>query len=240
MMGEATHMVTTATTSMTSLKQAMEQITQASDQTAKIIKTIDEIAFQTNLLALNAAVEAARAGEAGAGFAVVADEVRSLAMRAAEAAKNTSELIEGNINNINHGSELVNSTDQAFIQVADNASKVGELVAEIASASSEQSQGISQVNQTLTSMDKVIQGNAASAEESAAASEELRAQVGAMLEVVTDLAGMVGGTKNKVKPVAKRRQAKPKQAPAQLPPAASKARSPEEQKAEDELDFADF
>jgi methyl-accepting chemotaxis protein len=149
----------------------------SSDETAKIIKTIDEIAFQTNLLALNAAVEAARAGEAGAGFAVVADEVRNLAMRAAEAAKTTAGLIEENIKDIKEGSELVASTDEAFKQlVRDNSNKVGELVGEIAAASQEQSQGVEQVNNAMADMDKITQQNAASAEQSASASEQLNSQ----------------------------------------------------------------
>ncbi len=128
-MSEASQVMGQANQSMQSLRQAMDKITAASEETAKIIKTIDEIAFQTNLLALNAAVEAARAGEAGAGFAVVADEVRNLAMRAAEAAKDTQVLIEDNIQNIQSGSELVVTTDDAFNQVEKSASKVAELVA---------------------------------------------------------------------------------------------------------------
>ena len=106
---------------------------------------------------LNAAVEAARAGEAGAGFAVVADEVRNLAMRAAEAAKNTAALIEGTVKKVNDGSELVSRTNEAFSQVAESAAKVGELVAEIAAASKEQAQGIEQVNTAVSEMDKVTQ-----------------------------------------------------------------------------------
>ncbi len=182
-----------ANLTMQQLRQAMEKITQASDETAKIIKTIDEIAFQTNLLALNAAVEAARAGEAGAGFAVVADEVRNLAMRAAEAAKNTAHLIETNIEDIKQGAELVNATDQAFTEVQDSVSKVSELVGEIAAASREQSQGIQQINQAAMQMDKVTQQMAAMAEESAAASEELSAQSQTMLGQVVKLRVLVEG-----------------------------------------------
>ena len=190
-MTEAKQVVGKANQSMAELKSAMEKINAASGETAKIIKTIDEIAFQTNLLALNAAVEAARAGEAGAGFAVVADEVRNLAMRAAEAARNTSQLIEGNIENIRQGSALVQSTDQAFGEVAESASKVAELVSEIASASQEQSQGIEQLNQASGEMDRVTQRNAATAEESAAAAAELNSQAESMLEHVGDLVTLV-------------------------------------------------
>jgi len=193
MMKEAAIIVENANQAMGELSQAMEKINQASDETAKIIKTIDEIAFQTNLLALNAAVEAARAGEAGAGFAVVADEVRNLAMRAAEAAKNTGSLIEANITDIRSGASLVSKTDEAFKQVRESAGKVAELVAEIAHASKEQSQGIQQVNQAMSEMDKVTQQNAANAEESAAASEELTAQAATVADYVRDLAAVVGG-----------------------------------------------
>jgi methyl-accepting chemotaxis protein len=193
LMSQATQVVGKANQSMRELKGAMEKIDQASDQTAKIIKTIDEIAFQTNLLALNAAVEAARAGEAGSGFAVVAEEVRSLAARAAEAAKDTQHLIEGNIKNIKSGAELVAATDAAFSEVAESASTVAELVGEIAAASEEQSRGIDQVNSTTSAMDKVTQQVAANAEESAAAAEELSAQATSMKGVVDELESLVGG-----------------------------------------------
>jgi len=176
LMKESQETVGKANGSMNDLTSSMEEISKASEETSKIIKTIDEIAFQTNLLALNAAVEAARAGEAGAGFAVVADEVRNLAMRAADAAKNTSGLIEGTVKKVNAGSELVAKTNEAFKEVAESASKVGELVGEIAAASNEQAQGIEQVNTAMGEMDKVTQQNAANAEESASASEEMTAQ----------------------------------------------------------------
>ncbi len=196
LMKEANQIVVTANESMGKLTQSMEDISKASEETSKIIKTIDEIAFQTNLLALNAAVEAARAGEAGAGFAVVADEVRNLAMRAADAAKNTAELIEGTVKKVNDGSELVSTTNDAFGQVAESAAKVGGLVAEISEASKEQSNGIEQVNLAITEMDKVVQQNAANAEESASASEEMNAQAEQLRDYVGDLVELVTGKKD--------------------------------------------
>ena len=171
----------------------MQEMSTASEETAKIIKTIDEIAFQTNLLALNAAVEAARAGEAGAGFAVVADEVRNLAMRAAEAAKNTASLIEGTVDKVRDGSDLVTKTAEAFSHVTGSTGKVKELVAEIAAASSEQAQGVEQINKAVTEMDKVTQQTAANAEESASAAEELTAQSQQMRGVVGELVALVAG-----------------------------------------------
>jgi methyl-accepting chemotaxis protein len=194
LMKEASQVMGRANDSMAKLTGSMEEISRASEETSKIIKTIDEIAFQTNLLALNAAVEAARAGEAGAGFAVVADEVRNLAMRAADAAKNTASLIEGTVKKVKDGSELVTRTNEAFSEVAKSAGKVGELVAEIAGASNEQAQGIDQVNMAVAEMDKVVQQNAANAEESASASEEMNAQAEEMKGMVDELVTLVGGT----------------------------------------------
>ena len=176
LMMEANQVVGRANESMADLTSSMQEISMASEETSKIIKTIDEIAFQTNLLALNAAVEAARAGEAGAGFAVVAGEVKNLAMRAAEAAKNTADLIEGTVKRVGAGSDLVEKTNKEFNEVATSAAKVGELVSEISAASNEQAQGIEQVNKGIAEMDKVTQENAANAEESASASEEMSAQ----------------------------------------------------------------
>ncbi len=193
LMGETTKVVDEANRSMGELTESMREISAASEETAKIIKTIDEIAFQTNLLALNAAVEAARAGEAGAGFAVVADEVRNLAMRAAEAARSTADLIEGTVKKIKVGSDTVARTNEAFAKVASGAKKVGELVGEIAAASSEQAQGIDQISRAITEMDRVVQKNAASAEESASASEEMNAQAETMKGFVAELSGLVGG-----------------------------------------------
>ena len=197
LMKEANQVIGKANSSMGELTKSMAEISKASEETQKIIKTIDEIAFQTNLLALNAAVEAARAGEAGAGFAVVADEVRNLAMRAADAAKNTAGLIEGTVKKIKDGSDLVTNTNEAFTEVATSASKVGELVGEIAAASNEQAQGIDQVNKAVVEMDKVTQQNAANAEESASASEEMNAQAAQMKGVVGELFILVGGNVNR-------------------------------------------
>ncbi|MCX5856107.1 MAG: methyl-accepting chemotaxis protein, partial [Deltaproteobacteria bacterium] len=196
LMKQANQVIKKANETMNSLTRSMTEITSASEETSKIIKTIDEIAFQTNLLALNAAVEAARAGEAGAGFAVVAEEVRNLAMRAADAAKNTAGLIEGTVNKIKEGSSLVVKTNDAFVEVSANASKVGELVGEISAASQEQSQGIDQINKAVAEMDKVTQATAATAEESASASEEMNAQAEQMKQVSRTLVDIIGGSAN--------------------------------------------
>ena len=180
LMAQAKQLTDNANHSMSDLTRSMSEIGRASEQTQKIVKTIDEIAFQTNLLALNAAVEAARAGEAGAGFAVVADEVRNLALRAAEAAKNTSGLMGDIVQKVKEGGKLVEVTSGAFQEVGASSAKVVALVGEIAAASKEQSQGISQVNQAVVGMNTVTQQNAASAEELAAAMAMFRtSQTGA-------------------------------------------------------------
>jgi methyl-accepting chemotaxis protein len=197
LMAEADRIIGAANDAMGRLTGSMQAIAQASEETQKIIKTIDEIAFQTNLLALNAAVEAARAGEAGAGFAVVADEVRNLAMRAADAARNTAGLIEGTVKRVKDGSELVAKTNEAFQQVAGSTSKAAELVGEIAAASTEQAQGIAQINTAVSEMDKVTQQSAANAEESAAAAEEMTSQAGQLSEMVEDLVALVGGRRRR-------------------------------------------
>ena len=193
MMTEAKVVVEKANAQMVQLMEAIGQITRSSEETGKIIKTIDEIAFQTNLLALNAAVEAARAGEAGAGFAVVADEVRNLALRSAEAAKNTSDLIEKTIKAVKNGNEITVATQAAFKANADISGKIGQLVDEIATASQEQAHGISQVNTAVSEMDRVTQQTAANAEESASAAEQMNAQAQQMRAYVEELAAVVGG-----------------------------------------------
>ncbi len=177
---------------MIRMSEAINRIKSSSDETAKIIKTIDEIAFQTNLLALNAAVEAARAGEAGMGFAVVADEVRNLAQRSAEAAKNTATLIEGAQSNADNGVAVSKEVEIILSEIAESARKVTQLVSEVSSASDEQSQGITQLNNALGQMDKVTQASAASAEESASASEELSSQAAELQGIVKILVDMVG------------------------------------------------
>jgi methyl-accepting chemotaxis protein len=195
LMTEANQVVGEANQSMGEVIQSMDEINKASEETQKIIKTIDEIAFQTNLLALNAAVEAARAGEAGAGFAVVADEVRNLALRAADAAQNTATLIEETVKRVTQGTGLVEKTNEAFGKVAESASKVGQLVSEISAASQEQAQGIDQVNTAVTGMDKITQQNAANAEESASAAEQMSAQAVQLRDLITQLVRLVGGNK---------------------------------------------
>ncbi len=196
-MGETEKFSERATASMQQLSDSMRKISEASEETSKIIKTIDEISFQTNLLALNAAVEAARAGEAGAGFAVVADEVRNLAMRAADAAKNTSTMIEGTLKRVKEGSTILEQTSGEFSQMASSALKVGELVEKITAASGEQSTMIEQIRRVFTEMSQVVQGTAANAEESASASEELSAQALQMRESVEDVTRIMGGSGKK-------------------------------------------
>jgi methyl-accepting chemotaxis protein len=162
--------------SMTRLSEAMERIKASSGSTVKIVKTIDEIAFQTNMLALNAAVEAARAGDAGKGFAVVAEEVRNLAMRSAEAAKNTTSMIEESVRNAESGVRLNDEVLERLREITTQANKVGEVMSEIAVASEQQTQGIDQITTAVDQMNQVTQQNAAGSEESASAAEELSAQ----------------------------------------------------------------
>lgn len=180
---QANHLASEASTAaaqggqrMELMINAMGEINEAGQNISKIIKVIDEIAFQTNLLALNAAVEAARAGQHGKGFAVVAEEVRNLAARSAKAASETAELIEGSVEKTRNGTQIAEQTSSALEEIVGAINKMTALVAEIAESSNQQAQGISQVNQGLGQIDIAIQGNTATAEESAAAAEQLSSQ----------------------------------------------------------------
>jgi methyl-accepting chemotaxis protein len=178
---------------MQAMTAAMESIQRSSDDIAKIIRTIDEIAFQTNILALNAAVEAARAGEAGMGFAVVADEVRNLAQRSAQAAKETAAKIEAAIVNTSRGAELSGKVAATLQEIVTCARDLDNVAAQVAGASQEQTQSASQIAAAVAQVDQVTQNNAASAEESAAAAQELSSQAMIMKQVVNDLLKLVGG-----------------------------------------------
>jgi methyl-accepting chemotaxis protein/methyl-accepting chemotaxis protein-1 (serine sensor receptor) len=194
LMGEVDARVKDSNAALDGMVQSMASIQESSQQVAKIIKTIDEIAFQTNILALNAAVEAARAGEAGMGFAVVADEVRNLAQRSAQAAKDTAALIEASIAKTEGGAQKVDHVSQSITAITASVGKVKGLVDEVSIASRQQAQGIDQVSQAIAQMEKVTQTTAATAEESAAASEELTAQAKTSMGAVLRLDALVGGT----------------------------------------------
>lgn len=179
--------------SMQRMGDAINAIEKSAGETAKIIKVIDEIAFQTNLLALNAAVEAARAGEAGKGFAVVAEEVRNLAQRSAEAARNTASMIADSVEKAKHGVVIASEVGQELSAITTAATKVNTLVGEIAAASREQAQGLTQVNTAIGAMDKVTQATAAQSEESAASAEELSKNAAELQIVVGQLEKVITG-----------------------------------------------
>jgi methyl-accepting chemotaxis protein len=177
--------------SMIDLAKSIQAVTQAGEETSKIIKNIDDIAFQTNLLALNAAVEAARAGEAGAGFAAVAEEVRNLSRRVTEAARQTTELLEGARKKTTAGSESFDRTITLYREMGTHSNQVGSLIAEIATASREQAQSVDQVSKSLTEMDRVIQQNASGAEEAAATAGEMNVQAAEINRVVVELTELI-------------------------------------------------
>ena len=183
----------TGSEAMGRMSEAINEIKSSADETAGIVKTIEEIAFQTNLLALNAAVEAARAGDAGKGFAVVAEEVRNLAQRAAEAARSTGDLITGSVKNAENGVAISKEVADSLSKIAEGSTKVNSITTEVSSASEEQARGIDQINTGVEQMNQVTQGNAANSEEGAAAAEELSAQAAQMMNVVEDLSSLVGG-----------------------------------------------
>jgi methyl-accepting chemotaxis protein/methyl-accepting chemotaxis protein-1 (serine sensor receptor) len=185
---------------------AMEEISDTSNQVAKIIKVIDEIAFQTNILALNAAVEAARAGESGMGFAVVADEVRNLAQRCAQAAKDTAVLIETAVSKSAHGTQKVREVEQAIAQATEQALEMKTLVDEVNIGSQEQKKGLDQIARAISQMEQVTQQTAASAEESASAGEELNAQAETLRGSVADLTRLVDGSGAVSEPTLARQQ----------------------------------
>jgi len=193
MTAEASSLIENANVALREMVASMAAIKTSSDKVAKIIKTIDEIAFQTNILALNAAVEAARAGEAGMGFAVVADEVRSLAQRSAQAAKDTATLIEESIARASEGQHRVEQVSNSVTAVSSSAAKIKTVIEEVSAASREQISGIQQVTHAVSEMERVTQATAASAEENAAVGEELSAQAETAMAAVRRLSALIEG-----------------------------------------------
>ncbi len=198
--GHARQSVDASAQDMGEMNRAMSEIRTSSDDIAKIIKTIDEIAFQTNILALNAAVEAARAGEAGMGFAVVADEVRNLAQRSAQAARETAARIEDSIARSGRGVQISARVAEGLEHIVTQVREMDSLMAKVTTAADEQSAGIQQLNQAVQETDKVTQANAATAEETASAAEELNSQADALREAVEDLSRLIGGRRHTISP----------------------------------------
>jgi methyl-accepting chemotaxis protein len=195
LMHETSKIIDRTSNSMEELTGSMETILKTSEQTSHIIKTIDGIAFQTNLLALNASVEAARAGVAGAGFAVVADEVRNLALKSAEAAKDTTHLVQEIVGQIEHGSKIVKETNDAFGEVESSSSRANDLISEISASSSEQATGIDQVNKAINQMGQITNDNTANAEETASSSVDMGSLSKDMKNTVDKLQSLVGAKK---------------------------------------------
>jgi methyl-accepting chemotaxis protein len=230
---EAGRLADNVSEAMTRMGASINEIKQSSDQTAAIIKTIDEIAFQTNLLALNAAVEAARAGDAGRGFAVVAEEVRNLAQRSAQAARNTADLIEDSQGKSVVGVKVASEMESLLGEITESNKRVGELVRSVNQASTEQARGIEQISTAVTQMDTITQSNAANAEETSATSEELAGQIELLNEMVARLGRITGqsqdaraGTNgNGAHGHARARKHSANRTPAALPPARARADS---------------
>ena len=195
LMIETSHIVKDAAASIDKLTNSIGRLSKTSEETRKIIKTIEEIAFQTNLLALNAAVEAARAGEAGAGFAVVAEEIRNLAMRSSEAARNTAAMIEASIQETKKEIDLVYKTNDAFTNLSEGSRKVGELLGEVATSSQEQADGIGQIATAMSEIDRVTQENTASVGRTTSVIDEMRNQTDRMKEFISELVALVGSRK---------------------------------------------
>lgn len=196
-MKDAEPLVESGVKAMERMNATMKDIKEASMETSKIINTIDDIAFQTNLLALNAAVEAARAGEAGKGFAVVAEEVRNLAHKSAQAAKNTSDIIEKSQERSDRGLTVAQEVAENLGKISKSVNDVSILVKEISAASGEQATGIQQINTAMSEMDKTVQNNASNSEESASAAEELSSQANELRDMIEQLVTLVGETAQK-------------------------------------------